>query len=39
VPVVAAGERVLWVAGHRASWDALAAEGRPAALLRLGADG
>jgi tRNA(Ile)-lysidine synthase len=35
VPVVAAGERVLWVAGHRASSDALAAEGRPAALLRL----
>ena len=39
VPVVAAGDRVVWVAGHRASADALAAEGRPAALLRLAEGG
>lgn len=29
VPVVADGERVLWVAGHRASADAVAAPGAP----------
>ncbi|MGD9571196.1 MAG: tRNA lysidine(34) synthetase TilS [Thermoleophilia bacterium] len=33
VPVVACGERVVWVAGHRAAEDLLAAPGAPATLL------
>lgn len=33
VPVVAEGDRVLWVAGHRASADAVAAPGEPAVNL------
>jgi tRNA(Ile)-lysidine synthase len=37
VPVVCAGERVLWVAGHRADARALAAPGAPA--VRLEAEG
>ena len=36
VPVVAAGERVVWVAGHRAAPDLLAPPGAPAVLLELG---
>ena len=35
VPVVAAGERVVWVAGHRAAHDALAPPGRPAVVLEV----
>jgi len=33
VPLVAEGDRVLWVAGHRASADAVAAPGEPAVNL------
>lgn len=33
VPVVASGDRVLWVAGHRACADAVAAPGAPAVNL------
>ncbi len=33
VPVVACGDRVVWVAGHRAADDLLAAPGAPATLL------
>ena len=33
VPVVATADRVLWVAGHRASADALADPGEPAVNL------
>lgn len=33
VPVVAQGDRVVWVAGHRASADLLAAPGEPAVRL------
>jgi tRNA(Ile)-lysidine synthetase-like protein len=33
VPVVADGERVLWVAGYRASADAVAGPGEPAVNL------
>lgn len=33
VPVVAEGDRVLWVAGHRASADAVATPGEPAVNL------
>jgi tRNA(Ile)-lysidine synthase len=35
VPVVVAGERVVWVAGHRAAPDLLAAPGEPAVVLEL----
>lgn len=35
VPVVARGDRVLWVVGHRAGDDVLAAHGREAVLLRM----
>lgn len=35
VPVVAAGERVVWVAGHRAAGDLLAPAGAPAVVLEL----
>ncbi len=35
VPVVATAERVVWVAGHRASHDMLAPRGAPAVLLEL----
>ncbi|HWH15079.1 MAG TPA: tRNA lysidine(34) synthetase TilS, partial [Miltoncostaeaceae bacterium] len=35
VPVVAAGDRVLWVAGHRAAADALAPPGAPSVILEL----
>jgi len=34
-PVVAAGERVVWVPGHRAAADLLAPPGAPAVLLEL----
>jgi tRNA(Ile)-lysidine synthetase-like protein len=34
-PVVAAGERVVWVAGHRAAADLLAPPGAPAVVLEL----
>jgi len=35
VPVVAAGDRVVWVAGHRAAADALAPPGAPSVVLEL----
>lgn len=35
VPVVAAGDRVVWVAGHRAAADLLAPGGAPAVVLEL----
>jgi tRNA(Ile)-lysidine synthase len=35
VPVVATGERVVWVAGYRAAHDLLAPPGRPAVVLEL----
>jgi tRNA(Ile)-lysidine synthase len=35
VPVVAAGERVIWVAGHRAAPDLVAAPGEAAVVLEL----
>ncbi|MFP5450932.1 MAG: tRNA lysidine(34) synthetase TilS [Thermoleophilia bacterium] len=36
VPVVATGDRVVWVVGHRAAADMLAVPGSPALVLRAG---